>query len=337
MSAALRIVSAGPGCTVQDAGRVGFVRFGVTGAGPMDRLAHATAKLALGNAPGAAAIEISMGGIEVAADGAPLAVALAGGAFDVATDGMKLPAAVRLDLVPGQALAARAGAAGAWCYLAVAGAKALPRYLGSLSTHTRSGLGGLEGRALQAGDRLALEGARALGTPPQRILAPWLDRPAETIRVVLGPQDDFFDAAEIARFAAGPWSLSPRSDRMAFRLDGLRIKHARGHDIVSDGIAMGAIQIPGDGQPLLMMADRGSTGGYPKIATVIGPDLGRLAQLRAGKAFRFEIVDVETAVEARRAEARALAAPLGIEPVVRTEFPSEFLLARNLIDGAVAR
>ncbi|MBM3541306.1 MAG: urea amidolyase, partial [Alphaproteobacteria bacterium] len=102
MSAALRIVSAGPGCTVQDGGRVGYLRFGVTGAGPMDRLAHATANLALGNAPGAAAIEISTGGIEVAADGAPLAVALAGGVFDIATDGMKLPAAVRLDLAPGQ-------------------------------------------------------------------------------------------------------------------------------------------------------------------------------------------------------------------------------------------
>lgn len=336
MSAVLKIVSAGPGCTVQDGGRIGYLRFGVTGAGAMDRLAHVTANLAVGNPPGAGAVEISMGGMEVTAEGAPFAVALAGGAFDIATDGMKLQGAVRLDLAPGQTLTVRAGAAGAWCYLAVAGTMGLPRYLGSLATHTRSGLGGLEGRTLQAGDRIALDDARRFGAPAQRILAPWLDRPGDVIRVVLGPQDDFFDAAEIARFAAGPWSLSPRSDRMAFRLDGLRIKHARGHDIVSDGVAMGAIQIPGDGQPLLMMADRGSTGGYPKIATVIGPDIGRLAQVRAGKTFRFEIVDVTAAVAARRAEAEALAVPLKTEPVVRREFPSEFLLSRNLIDGAVA-
>ena len=336
MNVALRILSAGPGSTVQDGGRTGYLRFGVTNAGAMDRLAHATANLALANTLDAAGIEVSMGGIEVVAEGGAVAVACAGGIFDIATEGLKLPETVRLDLVPGQKLSVRAGAGGAWCYLAVAAEIALPRYLGSLSTHTRSGLGGLEGRMLEAGDVLALEGARAIGTLAARVFAPWLERPGDVIRVVLGPQDDFFDAHEIARFAAGPWTISPRSDRMAFRLDGPRIKHARGADIVSDGIARGAIQVPGDGQPLAMMADRGSTGGYPKIATVIGPDIGRLSQVRAGAKFRFEIVDVETAVAARRAEAAALAGPIRAEPVVRREFSSEFLLARNLIDGAVA-
>lgn len=336
MTAALRILSAGPGSTVQDGGRTGYLRYGVTNAGAMDRLALATANLALGNALDAAGIEISMGGIEVAAEGGAVAVACAGGIFDIATEGLKLPEVARLDLALGQKLTIRAGAAGAWCYLAVAADIALPRYLGSLSTHVRSGLGGLEGRMLAAGDALPLEGARILGASAARVHAPWLARPRDAIRVVLGPQDDYFDAAEIARFAAGPWSISPRSDRMAFRLDGPRIKHARGADIVSDGIARGAIQIPGDGQPLAMMADRGSTGGYPKIATIIGPDIGRLSQVRAGAKFRFEIVDVENAVAARRAEAAALASPPRAEPVVRREFPSEFLLARNLIDGAVA-
>ena len=124
---------------------------------------------------------------------------------------------------------------------------------------------------------------------------------------------------------------------MAFFIDGPTLTHARGYNILSDGIAMGAIQVPGNGRPIVLMADRQSTGGYPKIATVIGPDLGRLAQARAGTSLRFEIVTVEQAVAARRAEAEALARGIAIEPLVRTEFSSEFLLGLNLIDGVVAR
>ena len=125
------------------------------------------------------------------------------------------------------------------------------------------------------------------------IVAPWLDRPVDTIRVVLGPQHDYFADDQIAAFLAGPWTVSARSDRMAYFLDGPRLTHARGYNIVSDGIAMGAIQVPGDGRPIVLMADRQSTGGYPKIATIIGPDLGRLAQARPGAVFRFAAVSIE--------------------------------------------
>ena len=339
--AALRIISAGPGTTLQDAGRHFYLRFGITAAGPMDPLAHATANLAVGNARGATAIEVTLGGIEVTAEGRPLAIAIAGGDFAISLDGRPLPSGcVLLTLDPGAVLKIRAGQGGAWCYLAIAGRLDVSEVLGSHATHTRTGLGGIDGRALRAGDRLrvAPSGAAAvsLGVYAAMFAAPWLDRPPGIIRVVLGPQEDYFAEDQIAAFRDGPWRVSTKADRMAFFIDGPTLTHIRGYNIVSDGIVMGAIQVPGNGRPIVLMADRQSTGGYPKIATVIGPDLGRLAQTRAGAEFRFEIVSVEQAVAARRAEAAALASGIVVEPLVRTNLSSEFLLGLNLIDGVVA-
>jgi biotin-dependent carboxylase-like uncharacterized protein len=328
----LRVLSVGPGATLQDAGRHGYLRFGVTAAGPMDRLAHAAANLAVGNPAGATAIEVSVGGIEVTAQSAPLHVAVAGGKFALSLDGRPLPPAVALSLDEGAALKIRAGAGGSWCYLAVAGRFVLPKVLGSHATHTRTGFGGVEGRAIATGDRLAIERSGS-STPPGIIVAPWLDRAFDTIRVVLGPQHDYFAHDQISAFLAGPWSVSAKGDRMACFLDGPRLTHARGYNIVSDGIAMGAIQVPGDGRPIVLMADRQSTGGYPKIATVIGPDIGKLAQARPGASFRFEAVTIEQAVAARRGEAGLLTRGIGVEPLVRTHLTSEFLLGLNLIDG----
>ena len=335
--AGLRIISAGPGATLQDAGRHGYLRYGITAAGPMDPLAHATANLALGNPPGATAIEVSIGGIELAAESTPLTIAVVGGEFAIHVDNRLLPSgAVVATLEPGTVLKIRPGQSGAWCYVAVAGEFVLPQILGSHATHARTGIGGIDGRAIRADDRLHVDVADRSALPLARIAAPWLDRPPGIVRVVLGPQDDFFDQRQIAVFRDGPWTVSGRADRMAFYLDGPTLTHARGYNIVSDGIAMGAIQVPGNGRPIVLMADRQSTGGYPKFATVIGPDLGRLAQTRAGTPFRFEIVSVEEAVAARRAEAASLAQGVVVEPLVRSEFSPEFLLGLNLIDGFLA-
>ncbi len=309
----LRVLAAGPGVTLQDGGRHGYLRFGVTAAGPMDSLAFATANAAAGAESNATTIEVSLGGIELA--------------------GRPLPSAA---LEPGQMLAIRPGAAGAWCYVAVAGRIRVPKMLGSTATHTRSGLGGISGRALAAGDLLPLAEPRTLEPKLARIDAPWLAREATAIRVVLGPQDDYFTKAAVAAFLAGPWTLSARSDRMAYLLEGERLAHAKGFNIVSDGIAFGAIQVPGDGKPVVLMADRQPTGGYPQIANVIGADLGKLAQLRPGAQISFAAVTIEEAVAARRAEAQTLKRPIVREPLVRTEFPSEFLLGLNLVDGMTA-
>ena len=333
MMAALLIETAGPGITLQDGGRHGYLRYGITAAGPMDPLMHATANRAAGNPLDAAAVEISTGGLAVTAEGGALGLALLAPGFRVTLDGAALPDTLALTLEPGQRLVVRAGDAGAWGYLAVSGLIDVAPVLGSVATHTRSGLGGLDGRALAAGDRLPIRDPRTGDGPPHRLLAPWLARDPREIRVVLGPQDDYFAPEQIAAFLAGPWTVSPRGDRMACFLDGTPLTHAKGHDIVSDGVAMGAIQVPGNGLPIVLMADRQSTGGYPKIATVIGPDLGRLAQIRGGARLSFRSVPVAEAVAARRAERDVLTDPVQREPVVRTDFASDFLLGLNLVGG----
>ncbi|HXY58248.1 MAG TPA: biotin-dependent carboxyltransferase family protein [Methylocystis sp.] len=335
MSAALRVLSAGPGVTVQDAGRQSYMRFGVTPAGPMDFGAFAAALQAAGE-PQGAAVEVSLGGLELAAEHGEIGIAVAGGAFDVRLDGSLLPPSCALTLAPGARLSLRAGPSGAWAYVAPCGRFDLPLVLGSLATHTRARLGGFFGRGLEAGDRLALLGARAGPSAPMAIDAPWLAPPPGKIRVLLGPQADFFAPETIAAFLAAPWRLSPRSDRMAYRLEGPPLAHLSGHDIVSDGLTFGAIQVPGDGAPLVLMADRQPTGGYPKIAHVIGADLGALAQKRAGEVVRFAEASWEEAVTARRWRAELIGRGASLTPLSRREFSSEFLLSQNLISGAVS-
>ena len=335
MSAQLALLKAGPGVTIQDRGRFGFLRYGVTQSGPMDFAAFALANLAVGNVRDAAALEISTSGAEFEAQGGALDLAFVGPGFDVRLDGRSLPDAVTLRLEPGARLVVRAGTSGSWGYLAIAGRLDLPKILGSLSTHTRSSLGGLQGRSLQAGDVLHVVETRARDAATARVVAPWLEASEAPIRVMLGPQDDYFVPDQIAAFLTRNWRVSGRSDRMAYGLDGEPLTHARGHDIVSDGLAHGAIQVPGSGLPFVLMADRQPTGGYPKIATVIGADLGRMAQIRPGAFVRFQAVDFEEALSARRVMTRHLDTPVATEPLIRTDFSSEFLLSANLISGAV--
>jgi 5-oxoprolinase (ATP-hydrolysing) subunit C len=334
VSTTLRILKAGPGASVQDNGRRGFLRFGVTPAGPMDSGAFIAASLAAGNAEGAA-IEASLGGLELAAEGGEIGLAIAGGAFEIRLDGLVLPPACVFKLVPGARLSVRAGAAGAWVYIAPFGRFDLPLILGSYATHARSGLGGLEGRMLRAGDALEIVDPRPAPLEQIAIAAPWLGERPTKLRVVLGPQQDYFSPESIETFLSARWRLSEWSDRMAYRLEGPILQHLKGHDIVSDGVAFGAIQTPGDGAPLVLMADRQPTGGYPKIANVIGADHSTLAQARPGDLLEFASVSWEEAVAARRARARSIAAGVTLEPMLRKEFSPEFLLERNLVGGVV--
>ncbi|WP_036262814.1 biotin-dependent carboxyltransferase family protein [Methylocapsa aurea] len=343
MRARLRVLRAGPGATIQDGGRHGFLRFGVTPAGPMDWTAFRTANLTLGNDDRAAALEISAGGLSALCEDAPLAVAFAGGAFIWRRDGVLLPQAARLLLRPGEVLAAQAGSFGAWAYLAVEGGFDAPLDMGSRATHVRSGMGGVEGRMLRQGDVLFADllpaAARMQSLEASEfdaaIDAPWLARDAEAFRVVLGPQDDYFTAAGLTAFFAEEFTLTPRADRMAYRFEGPEIAHARGHDIVSDGIALGAIQIAGDKKPLVLLADRQPTGGYPKLGHVILADIGRLAQMRPGEACRFAAVGLTEARAALfRLEDEIAATPSLLHPL-RREPTSKALIEANLIDGVV--
>lgn len=296
---ALVILRAGVGCTVQDAGRHGWLRYGVTPAGPMDWIAHATANLICGNLADVAAIEIGPGGLEVTAKGGPLRLGLSAQGFDVKRGGSALPTRLALTLHHGETLSVLPGHDGLWAYLTLAGGIDAPPVMGSLATHLRSGIGPFGGQALTAG--LEIEAAKdAVTDAPDIALIDVPTIPSDRIRFVPGPQDDYFSSDTFASFCAATYRVSPHSDRMGYRLTGPQLKHARGHDIVSDGIALGAIQIPGDGQPIVLMADRQPTGGYPKIGTVIHADLPRLAQTRPGQTVRFEAVSVDVAVEALR-------------------------------------
>ena len=326
----LRVVTAGPGTTIQDTGRFGALRFGVTSAGPMDWVALRTANCALGNEPAAAALEIGPGGISVAVD-EPVSLAFAGGAFRWTRDEQRLPAAARVLLRPGEILRARAGDAGVFSYLAVPEGIDVPPVMGSRATHTRSALGGLEGRALRAGDRLAVAGAAVLDDGV--IGADWLAASSDPIRVVLGPQDDYFAPDAVAGFLEATWTLTGTADRMAYKLDGPPVPHARDFNIVSDGIALGAVQIAGDGKPMVLMADRQPTGGYTKIAHVCRADIGRLAQLRPGETLRFTAVASSTARQALIAlEDRVASMDRELAPLRRTPTVDR-LLTLNLIGG----
>jgi 5-oxoprolinase (ATP-hydrolysing) subunit C len=295
MAGILRVLRAGFGATIQDGGRYGHRRYGVTPAGPMDWRAFRTANLVLGNhAETAAAVEIGVGGIEVACETtSPIGVAFCGGGFSWRREAQDVGAAARLILRPGERLSARPGTTGVFAYLAVSGGFDTPVELGSRATHTRSALGGIEGRMLRDGDVLPLF---ASGWPfgEAQIAAPWLSRNPAPLGVVLGPQDDYFGKEALEVFFGAEFRLTG-GDRMAYRLEGPQIFHARGFNIVSDGIALGAIQIAGDKKPLILMADHPSTGGYPKLGHVIRADIGRLAQLRPGETCRFQSVSVEKA------------------------------------------
>ena len=295
MPGQLRILRAGPGATIQDGGRMHFRRYGITPAGPMDWAAFRTANLAAGNDPErAAGIEIGPGVLEIASEAdAPLGVAFCGGGFSWRRGEQEFGPAARLVLRPGERLQARP-AAGAFAYLAVAGGLATPLELGSRATQTRAHMGGIEGRMLRDGDGLALLAPRA-AFAEARIAAPWLAPNSAPLRVVLGPQDDYFGAAALATFFTAEFRVTAAADRMAYRLEGPEIAHSRGYNIVSDGVALGAIQISGDKKPLVLMADHPPTGGYPKLGHIARADIGRLAQMRRGETCRFLRVSPEEA------------------------------------------
>jgi biotin-dependent carboxylase-like uncharacterized protein len=296
----LVITAASPGTSVQDAGRFGAQRYGLVPSGAVDRLALAAANALVGNALFAAAVEIGPLNTSFTARGGAVRVALTGATrpADIAGEPVALNHAVTL--AEGQTLSLGVARGGVFSYLAIEGGVPGEPMFGSLSVNARAGLGSPFSRALQPGDELSVAYASDIGT--RRIDLPTTP-PDQPIRVVLGPQDDEFDDAAQALFLGSDWKISATSDRMGYRLEGPVIKHLHGNNIVSDGTVTGSIQVPGSGAPIVLMHDRGTTGGYPKIATVISADLGRFGQTQAGVTFRFRAVSMAMA----QAEARAFA------------------------------
>ncbi|MET0742745.1 MAG: biotin-dependent carboxyltransferase family protein, partial [Microvirga sp.] len=247
-------------------------------------------------------------------------------------DDQPVPARTTALVREGQTVKVGHARGGAFSYLAVAGGVAVPAQLGSLSLHLRSKIGGLDGRPLGPGDRLPVR------PPPEGPLfhhPGGLPTEAGPFRVMLGPQDDFFSPDGLRAFLEEEFRVSPLADRMGYQLAGPVIGHAKGFNIVSDGIVTGHVQVPGSGQPIVLMRDRQTTGGYPKIATLISADLDRFAQLQPGATLRFRAVERDEAIAAaRRLKEWLDALPSGLVPAGGA-LTTEQLMSLNLIGGMV--
>ncbi|ALS66015.1 biotin-dependent carboxyltransferase family protein [Pandoraea apista] len=299
--------------TVQDLGRPRQREFGVASGGAVDPLACAVANRLVGNDLSAATLEITMGTCVMRFSAATL-VALTGADCHADLDGTPVWSWWRFPVARGQTLTLRPARFGMRTYLAVAGGVDVPETLGSRSTDLAAGFGGFEGRALHDGDRIAIGRASAAvrHVEPLGVRPPlWLSDPlAQRVRVLPGPEYDDFTAATHKSFWENPWQVTPNSNRMGYRLAGpepLTRKKNRSHDLLSHGVLPGVIQVPPSGQPIILLADAQTTGGYPKIGTVISADLWRLGQARLGSTLYFSECSAAEAREALREQLRYLA------------------------------
>lgn len=286
----MTVVSPGLLSTVQDEGRFGYMRTGFSPGGAMDGFALKTANILVGNAPGDGAVEMTMLGMTVSFD-VDTVIAVTGAEMPLTLGGKPVNMYEAIPVCAGDVLTCGAATKGMRAYLAVAGGFDIAPAMGSLSTNLKCNLGGFEGRALKKGDRLPLRHSITLKQLGEcRTQAPsYIDEPL-VLRVILGPQEDMFTQAGLQTFLSKTYHISDKSDRMGIRLEGPAIENKNGVDIISDGIATGSVQIPPAGTPIIMMADRQTTGGYAKIATVISADLKRIAQARPGSPLRFRAV-----------------------------------------------
>jgi biotin-dependent carboxylase-like uncharacterized protein len=294
----LEVLAPGLLTTVQDVvGRVPFARLGVPGGGAMDRPAARLANRLVGNPAHAALLEATLVGPSLRIDGCPRVIALTGADLSATLDDRPLR--------PGWSVYARTGAvlsfgerrAGVRAYIAVQGGIEAPLVLGSRATDLLSGFGGLAGRALRAGDQL-LCGPAISAEPAGRSTAEvWRPPdPDAAVRILPGPHVDSFAAGALAALCAGRWTITQQADRMGYRLaGGAALEHLSGADVPSLGLPSGAIQVPADGQPIVLLADHQPTGGYTVLATVIQADLHVLAQRGPGDSVQFQASTVEEA------------------------------------------
>lgn len=275
--------------TVQDLGRHGYGPMGVSPSGAADPISLRLGNRLVGNAEGAAGLEMTLlGGTFVFPDGAT--IALAGSDFSA-----PVPLWTPIQMPPGETLRLGPTRTGARCYLCVRGGIAVKTFLGSASTHILSGLGGLEGRPLRKGDVLPI------GPEPRcdgiAEAPPWIITlmTRKTLRVTRGPQGDLFPNASHEAFLTGTYNVTEEANRMGLRLDGPPVSGPAGGGMISEGVSLGAIQIPEGGKPIILFVEQQTTGGYPKIANVIAADLPSVGQLRPRDEIRFELVSLETA------------------------------------------
>lgn len=340
MSACVEVVDAGLAVSIQDRGRTGYRNIGVPVSGALDPVLMAAANALLGNPADAAVLEVGLSGPALKALSGTVRIAVAGeiGAQVVNTRGQVLKVLPwhTATLFPGD-LIRIGGVSHGVGYVAISGGFQVPLQLASRSTYRRAAIGGVQGRAPAIGDRLPCDAVRGDPWLEYRGRAPW-HHETGPIRVILGPQEDHFTPQALATFLGQPYGVTRDMDRMGLRLEGEKLAHNdKGAEIVSDGVAPGTIQVPANGQPIVLMADCQTSGGYPKIATVIRADLPRLAHLRPGDELRFIAVNHADAAAALREQTRSLAR--WVESIQTFRPPGVIdeaaLYGENLICGAV--
>jgi biotin-dependent carboxylase-like uncharacterized protein len=343
MSPELRVLAPGLLTTVQDLGRTGYQRLGIAVGGALDPVALRAANALVGNPPGAGAVEVAYVGptFQVNAEEARLSFVGAHAEIEILPDpdavsGYLVETMRSIRLQRGEVVRIGSLSGSATLYIGIEGGLDIAPVLGSLSTYIRGGFGGWHGRALCAGDRLPLCFDRPSERADYRLEGFELGRP-KRFRAILGAQRELFTDRDIATFFDTEFIVSPESDRVGMRLDGPRVHEPRGVQMVSDGIAPGSIQVPGSGQPIVLLADRQTTGGYPKIANVVSADLPALGRMPIGARIGFEEVTLEEAQELRR-ELNAEIAGISDRMVPLLPDPAHVaprLLDVNLISGVV--
>lgn len=326
--------------TVQDGGRRGFRAFGVPVSGPLDRVSFQLANALAGNPPDAPALEILIQGPGFEVVAAAVRIALVGGSGGLEISGQEkriVPPGQSVRLDRGESFRVAPLGEAICAYLALEGGFAVAPSLGSASTYARGAFGGAGGRPLVAGDVLAgeipvVDERQEVGLAAP--LDPGFDR---LIRVALGPQQDYFSDDAVATFLSESYRVSPQADRMGFRLEGPKLTHTRGSDIVSDPSVTGSVQVPGSGQPIVLMADAQTTGGYPKIATVISADVPVLGRRRPGQEVRFAAVTQREAEALRRDQEDELRACVAAFRPVAPERTLNVaaLYEQNLVGGII--
>jgi len=294
------VVQPGLLTTVQDKGRHGYQQYGVPVSGAMDSYALMVANLLVGNGEGDACLEITVLGPRLRILGDTV-VSITGADLSPAVNNNPIPMWEAVKVCSGDTISFGHPKGGCRSYLAVAGGIDVPEVMGSRSTYVKSRLGGLEGRPLRSGDRLRA-GETRVEISAKKLLPQYIPeyKAENELRVILGPQDDYFTERGIQTFLHSEYVISIQADRMGYRLEGPPIEHKAGADIISDGVLLGAVQVPGDGLPIILLADRQTTGGYVKIATVSTVDLSKLAQAEPGDRVRFLQVTEEEAYQLLR-------------------------------------
>ena len=305
----IEVIEPGLLTTLQDMGRYGYLHHGVPASGAMDTVALRMANILTGNPEDEACLEVTLAGPRLHFH-SPSLIAISGADLSPSLNDAPAPMWESFLARQGDVLSFGEHRSGTRAYVAVAGGFDVPMVMGSKSTFMKAAIGGFKGRALEAGDilltRLPVSSGDVSGRRIPRSLVPNYD-PSLAIRMVLGPQDDRFTQAGLDVLFGESFTVSANSDRMGYRLQGPKVEHSDGPDIISDGIPFGGVQVSGDGQPIILMADRGTSGGYTKPATVISSDIGKVAQRKPGDEVRFQSVTLAEAHEALRSQEAVIA------------------------------